>query len=48
MLDPDAIPEAECAVLRLVRGLGDLPDAGLRMIAAHCEYVAFGTGLCRL
>ena len=41
MLAPEAIPDAECAVLRLVPGLRDVPDAGLRMIAAHSQYVDF-------
>ena len=41
MLSPEAIPDAECAVLRLVPGLGDVPDAGLKTIAAHCDYAAF-------
>jgi CRP-like cAMP-binding protein len=41
MLSPEAIPDAECAVLRLVPGFADVPEAGLRIIAAHCDYVAF-------
>jgi CRP/FNR family cyclic AMP-dependent transcriptional regulator len=41
MIAPEAVPDSECAVLRLVPGFADVPDAGLRMIAAHCDLITF-------
>jgi CRP/FNR family cyclic AMP-dependent transcriptional regulator len=44
MSGPDAISEAECAVLRLVPGLASVPESGLKMIAAHCAHIGFAPG----